>query len=58
MSNASEASIVANVIYEAATDGTEKLRYTAGEDAKAIVANRKELDDKTFIQGIKDQFAI
>lgn len=56
--NAPESIVVANVIYEAATDGSDKLRYTAGEDAKEIVANRKELDDKTFIQGIKDQFGI
>ncbi|NEO18405.1 MULTISPECIES: SDR family oxidoreductase [unclassified Moorena] len=58
LENASESSVVANVIYEAATDGTDKLRYTAGEDARMMVANRKELDDKTFIQGIKEQFGI
>ncbi|MDJ0675246.1 MAG: SDR family oxidoreductase [Calothrix sp. MO_167.B42] len=58
MSNASEASVVANVIYEAATDGTEQLRYTAGEDAKAIIAHRQASDDQSFIQGIKDQFNI
>ena len=56
--NASEPDIVANVIYEAATDGTDKLRYTTGEDAKMILANRKELDDKAFIQGIKEQFGM
>ncbi|WP_293104165.1 hypothetical protein [Moorena sp. SIOASIH] len=55
---ASEPIVVAKVIYEAATDGTDKLRYTAGEDARMMVANRKELDDKTFIQGIKEQFSI
>ena len=58
LENASEPIVVANVIYEAATDGTDKLRYTAGEDAKAIMVNRKELDDKTFIQSIKAQFGI
>ena len=58
LENASEPIVVANVIYEAATDSTDQLRYTAGEDAKAIVANRKAADDKTFIQGIKDQFGI
>lgn len=56
--HASEPIVVAKVIYEAATDGTDKLRYTAGEDARMMVANRKELDDKTFIQGIKEQFGI
>ena len=58
LENACDPMVVANVIYEAATDGTDKLRYTTGEDAKAIVANRKASDDKTFIQGIKDQFGI
>ena len=40
--NASPASVVANVIYEAATDGTNQLRYTAGEDAKVLMENRKQ----------------
>jgi len=55
---ASPASVVANVIYEAATDGTNKLRYSAGEDAKAIIENRKQLDDETFIDGMKTQFGL
>ena len=58
LESAAEASVVANVIYKAATDGTDQLRYTAGEDAQEIVAKRQELDDKTFIQGIKEQFGI
>lgn len=57
-SNASPASIVASVIYEAATDGTSKLRYTAGEDAKLLLDNRKQFDDSTFIGGIKSQLGI
>ena len=57
-SNASEASVVAEVIYEAATDGTDQLRYTAGEDAKMLMVSRKESDDRSFIQGIKDQFGL
>lgn len=56
--NASPASVVADVIFEAATDGTNRLRYTAGEDAKAIVAHRGEVDDATFIAGMKAQFGI
>ena len=56
--NASPASVVANVIYQAATDGTDQLRYTAGEDAKVIIANRKAADDATFLQGIRDQFGL
>jgi NADP-dependent 3-hydroxy acid dehydrogenase YdfG len=56
--NASEPSVVAEVIYQAATDGTNQLRYTAGEDAKALVAQRKQVDDATFIGGIKSQFGL
>lgn len=54
--NASPASVVADVIFEAATDGKKQLRYTAGEDAKILVANRQQYDDATFIGGIKSQF--
>lgn len=56
--NASPASVVANVIFEAATDGTNQLRYTAGEDAKLLISNRKQYDDETFIGGIKSQFGL
>ena len=38
--NPSPASLVAEVIYQAATDGTEQLRYTAGEDAKEYMAKK------------------
>lgn len=54
--NASPASVVAEVIFKAATDGTDQLRYTAGEDAKMLMANRQQYDDATFIDGIKSQF--
>ena len=54
--NASPASVVAEVIFEAATDGKNQLRYTAGEDAKMLISNREQLNDTTFISGIKSQF--
>jgi len=56
--NASPASLVAGVIYTAATDGTNQLRYTAGEDAKMLINNRKEADDASFIGAIKAQFGV
>jgi NAD(P)-dependent dehydrogenase (short-subunit alcohol dehydrogenase family) len=56
--NASPANVVAEVIFEAATDGKNQLRYTAGEDARVLMANRKQFDDVTFIGGIKSQFGI
>jgi NADP-dependent 3-hydroxy acid dehydrogenase YdfG len=56
--SASPASVVAAVIFEAATDGKNQLRYTAGEDAKMLMANRQQYDDATFIGGIKSQFGL
>jgi short-subunit dehydrogenase len=56
--NASPSSVVAEVIFEAATDGKKQLRYTAGEDAKMLIANRQQYDDATFIGGIKSQFGL
>jgi NAD(P)-dependent dehydrogenase (short-subunit alcohol dehydrogenase family) len=56
--NASAAGVVADVIYNAATDGTNQLRYTAGEDAKMIIGNRKQADDELFIGGMKAQFGL
>ena len=56
--SASPASVAANVIYEAATDGTNQLRYTAGEDAKALIAGRKQADDASFTAGIKAQMGL
>ena len=58
MSMASDPSVVAKVIYEAATDGTNQLRYTAGEDAKVLMANRKSADDATFLKGVKERFGL
>ncbi|KAI9452844.1 short-chain dehydrogenase/reductase SDR [Russula earlei] len=56
--NASPASVVAGVIYEAATDGSDQLRYAAGEDASQILATRRQLDDASFIGGMKAQFGL
>jgi short-subunit dehydrogenase len=54
----SEPIVVAEVVYQAATDGTSQLRYTAGDDAKEYITNRKLADDETFIGGIKAQFGL
>ena len=43
-------------IYQAATDGTDQLRYTAGADAVEITSNRKLADDATWLAGIRAQF--
>jgi len=39
---------IAEVVYEAATDGKDTLRYVAGEDAKAQYAQRFQIGDEAF----------
>lgn len=56
--NASPTSIIAKVIYQAATDGSTQLRYIAGEDAEFMIANHRQNDDEAFEAGIKAQFGI
>ncbi len=58
MKTASPASLCAEVIWTAVTDGTTTLRYTAGDDAKEVMASRKALDDDTFIRGIKQRLGL
>ena len=55
---ASSPELIAEIIYGCATDGSNQLRYTAGEDAKEIIGNRTALGDATFMNGIKAQFGI
>jgi len=55
---ASPASVVADVIWEAVTDGTRTLRYTAGEDAQQYIAGRKALSDEELFAGIKQRFGL
>lgn len=52
----STAEQIAEVVYEAATDGQSKLRYVAGEDAKAMYAQRNEAGDEAFRAGIREMF--
>jgi hypothetical protein len=47
---------IAEVVYEAATDGKDQLRYVAGGDAKATYATRLQLGDEAFRKAIRQQF--
>jgi len=47
---------IAEVVYEAATDGKDQLRYVAGADAVATVATRRQLGDEAFRKVIAQQF--
>ncbi len=55
--NPSEPLVVAEVIWQAATDGTDTLRYRAGSDAEALLDERKVQDDATFIGNMKQRMA-
>lgn len=56
--SASPTSVIADVVYQAATDGTSQLRYRAGEDAKSILDFRQQSNDDTFIKQIGSQFGL
>ena len=47
---------IAEVVYEAATDGKDQLRYVAGADAKEIYALRMQLGDEAFRKAMARQF--
>ncbi len=56
--NASPAELVAEVIYQAATDGTEQLRYVAGNDAKFILEARSQANDAQYAAIIRQRLGI
>jgi len=47
---------IAEVVYEAATDEKDQLRYVAGEDAKATYAMRLQVGDEAFRKAMNAQF--
>lgn len=51
--NTTTAAQIAEVVYEAATDGKDTLRYVCGEDAKNLYAQRLAGGDEAFRTAIK-----
>jgi NAD(P)-dependent dehydrogenase (short-subunit alcohol dehydrogenase family) len=51
--NGSTAEQIAQVVFDAATDGKNQLRYVAGEDAKEMYLQRKAVGDQSFMEGLK-----
>jgi len=51
--NVTTAEEIAEVVYGAATDGKDTLRYVCGEDAKSLYAQRLANGDEAFRTGIK-----
>ena len=54
--NFTPAEQIAAVVYEAATDGKDKLRYVAGEDAKELYSQRLEVGDEKFRKQMEQTF--
>ena len=48
---------IAEVVYEAATDGKDQLRYVAGADAKAMYAMRLQVGGEAFRKAMAQQFS-
>jgi NAD(P)-dependent dehydrogenase (short-subunit alcohol dehydrogenase family) len=55
MQSASTAEQIAEVVYEAATDGKDQIRYVAGEDARAMYARRLEIGSEESRKEIRKQ---
>jgi NAD(P)-dependent dehydrogenase (short-subunit alcohol dehydrogenase family) len=47
---------IAEVVYEAATDGKDQLRYIAGDEAKSMYAMRLQLGEEAFRKAMAQQF--
>lgn len=52
-----EASSVAEQIYDATTDGTDRLRYIVTPEAAALVESRRSMDDQAFVANLRNMFA-
>jgi len=55
-SRASSAEQIAEVVFEAATDGKKTLRYVAGADAKEMYDARRTLGDQAHMEAVQDDF--
>ncbi|WP_321332200.1 SDR family oxidoreductase [uncultured Bacteroides sp.] len=56
MQSGSSAEQIAEVVYDAATDGKDQLRYVAGDDAKALYAQRLQMGDEAFRKQLGELF--
>jgi NADP-dependent 3-hydroxy acid dehydrogenase YdfG len=56
--NMSKAEQIAEVIYTAATDGKDTLRYRAGSDAQYLLDARSKMSDEDYFAMQKQQFGL
>jgi len=57
-SNYSTAEQIAEVIYTAATDGSNQIRYVAGEDAKQTYSKWKSMNNEDFFEMINNRYGL
>lgn len=50
--------LVAEVIYQAATDGTDQLRYVVGEDAKMVLDTRAKISQEEYNAMIRKRLGL
>ncbi|KAA0700038.1 SDR family NAD(P)-dependent oxidoreductase [Neorhizobium sp. P12A] len=48
---------VAAIVHEATTDGTDRLRYLVGDDARGFIKARREMTDQGYIDFMRAHFA-
>ncbi len=53
-----EVGVAAETIYEAATDGTDRLRYLVGDDAKAWAAMLAGMDEEQYFANMSAMFGL
>jgi len=58
MEKASTPQSIAEIVYTAVMDGSDRLRYEAGPDAAQMLSHRRAADDATFMAGVSQQFGI
>jgi NAD(P)-dependent dehydrogenase (short-subunit alcohol dehydrogenase family) len=47
---------VAHVIYEASTDGTDRLRYLVGDDSRGFIRAKQEMPDQDYVTFMRSHF--
>ena len=53
---ATSAEDVARVIHDAATDGTDRLRYLVGDDSRGFITARREMSDQDYVDFMRSKF--
>lgn len=54
---ASPPELVAETIYQAATDGTSQFRYVVGEDAKMLIQMKENTAEEEYLTNISQHFS-